>query len=185
MSNRPSSISQLPEEVREKITTLRDQGRTIKEILEALDKAFDVNVSKSALHRHLQKQGRVADNLRKSRELAKAIGRSFGDSETSDVARMNVEILHDLIMRGMIGGDDQEEQTAFDPKDLMFLATALEKAAKAQKADFETQLKAALEQERRATVTKAAESAVTTARRQGLSAETVNAIKSSILGVGA
>lgn len=183
MSNRASTITRLPDEIRAKITELRDKGHTIDEILTVLN-TLSVDVSRSAVGRYIKKQGQVAEELRRSRALAESIGRSFGDVESSKVARTNIELLHSLMMKLMIGTDDQTE-VSLDPKDAMFLATALEKVAKAGKSDFEVQIKAALEQERRATTEKAAETAVAEAKKQGLSADTVNAIKASILGVSA
>lgn len=183
MTNRPSSISRLPEQIRLKIVELRDNGRTIDEILTVLN-TLGADVSRSALGRYVKKQGQVAEELRRSRALAEAVGRSFGDTESSKIARTNIELLHSLLMKLMIGKDDQTE-VSLDPKDAMFLATALEKATKAGKADFEVQIKAALEQERRSTTEKAAETFATEAKKQGLSQDTVNAIKSTILGVRA
>lgn len=184
MTNRASSVDRLPEEIRRKITELRDKGFTIDKILEVLNTLTDEPPSRSALGRHLKKQSQVVESIRRSRAIAEGIGRTFGDKEASNVARTNIELLHSMIMRLMSGGDDTDADTIeIDAKEAMFLATALEKATKAQKADFETQLKAALEQERRQTAQKAAEVAVDTAKKQGLSKETVEAIKKSILGI--
>lgn len=178
---RKSSISRLPSEIRERISSLRDQGRTIDEIMAQLD-ALDVDVSRSALGRHVKKMDQVAREIRRSRELAEAVSRQFGDKETSQVARTNIEILHSLMMKLMIGEEDQEE-VVLDPKDAMFLATALEKASKASKLDLDRMIAAAREEEKMAATEKAAETAVKTAKQQGLSAQTVEAIKASILGV--
>lgn len=177
-----SSIDRLPDEVRARITSLRDQGRTIDEIMAALDR-LDVDVSRSALGRHLKKADQIADQMRKSRAIAESIGRSFGDDETSKVARTNVELLHSLLMKFMTGPDDFEGEVVLDAKDAMFAATALEKLAKASKSDFDMQIKAAVERERQAVTEKAAEKAEATARKQGLSGDTVDAIKKSILGM--
>ena len=181
MVSRPSTISRLPENIREKIVLLRDQGRTLDEIMAALD-ALDVNISRSSLGRYVKKHEVVAENLRKSRALAEAVGRSFGDAETSKVARTNIELLHSLMMKMMVGEDD-DAVVSLDAKEAMFLATAIEKATKASKADLETQLKARLEQERRQTLEQAATVAADTAKKQGLSKETVDAIKKNILGI--
>lgn len=185
MTNRPSTISRLPEEVREKIAQLREEGRTIDEIMMALD-ALRVDVSRSALGRHVKKLDSVTKDMMRARNIAAAIGRSFGDTETSKVARTNVEILHSLVMQLMIGGDGEGEDgqpVKLDPKDAMFLATAMEKMAKASKTDFDQQLKAAEEAARRAEREKAADTVEKEVRKAGLSAETVDAIKAKILGV--
>lgn len=178
---RNSTIARLPEEVRLKITALRDQGKTIDEIMEALDR-LDADVSRSALGRHLKKMDQVAERMRKSRQLAEAVGRQFGDAETSQVQRTNVELLHSLLMQVMVGDDDKDDVT-LDPKDAMFLATAIEKLSKASKTDLETQIKAAEERARRQAVEQAADKAEAVARKSGLSADFVQEIRSKILGV--
>lgn len=180
--NRPSTISRLPPEVKDRIASLRDQGRTLDEIMQVLNQ-LDVGISRSALGRYTKKMDRVASDLRKTREMAQAVARQFGDKEVSQVARTNMELTHTLLMKLMIGGDDDEQEVVIDAKEAMFIATALEKLTKAGKVDFDTQLAAAREQERRDATVKAAEKAATTARSKGLSEETINAIKSSILGV--
>lgn len=179
--HRTSSVSRLPVEVREKIALLRDQGRTLDEIMAALN-SLDVDVSRSALGRYTKKMDRVAADLRKSRELAQAVARQFGDKEVSQVARTNMELTHTLLMKLMIGGDDQES-VVLDAKEAMFIATALEKLTKASKVDFEAQLLAAREQARIEATEKAAEKATEVARKQGLSASIIHDIKTNILGV--
>tara|TARA_B100000686_G_scaffold246123_1_gene255490 strand:+ start:88 stop:636 length:549 start_codon:yes stop_codon:yes gene_type:complete len=179
---RPSSISRLPKEVREKISHLRDQGRTIDEIMDHLEQ-LDVEVSRSSLGRHLKKQKEVAAQIRKSRQLAEAVGRQFGDSETSKVARTNIELLHSMLMQIFIGGEDGEMgEVRLDPKDAMMLATALQKLSQASKLDVDRELKIR-EEVRKKTTADAADAAVKTARKQGLTKETVEAIKAEILGI--
>ncbi|MDX2094349.1 MAG: phage protein Gp27 family protein [Alphaproteobacteria bacterium] len=183
--NRPSSIDRLPDEVREEIARLRNSGRTINEIMAVLRSLDGIEQvpSRSALGRHLKHQEKVMERIRESRQLAEALSKNFGDKQTSDVTRMNLELLQDIILRATMAGDDEGNAAAFEPKDIMFLATALEKAAKAGKTDFDQQLSAAREIERRAATEKAADSAVAAAKKQGLSADTIKAIKQSILGV--
>ena len=179
---KPSSISRLPKEVREKISELRDRGRTIDEILAHLEE-LNVEVSRSSLGRHLKKQAEVAEQNRKSRALAEAVGRQFGDEETSKVARTNIELMHSLLMKCFIGGDaDDAEEVTISAKDAMFMATALQKLSQASKLDVDRELKIR-EEERKHAVKEAADVAVKTAREQGLTKEAVAQIKAGILGV--
>lgn len=180
--NRPSTIDRLPEELRARISSLRDQGRTIDEIMGVLN-SLDAGVSRSAVGRHLKKMDRIAADIRKSRSLAEAVSRQFGDKEVSQVARTNIELLHTLIMKVMIGSEDNDTPIELDAKEAMFVATALEKLSKAGKLDLDAQILAVKETERRAATEKAADVAATEARKQGLSATTIEAIKKSILGV--
>lgn len=175
-----SSVSRLPDEIRQKISHLRDQGRTLDEIMNALE-ALDVDVSRSSLGRYVKKQAQVADQIRRSRELSEAIGRQFGDDKTSRVARTNIELLHTLMMKLMIGGEDETE-VVLDAKDAMFAATALEKLSKASKLDVEERLKVK-EEARKEAMTAAAEIVDKTGKEKGLSAETIQELKSKFLGV--
>lgn len=178
----PKGLPFLPKEIQDKIMELRDQGRTIMEIVAALA-AIDVKTSKSAVGNYLQKKGKLAERLRATRELAKSIGRDFGDAENSAIARTNIELLHDIMMGVLMATDDDPEAEPMKPAAIMQLAVAAEKLTKASKTDIEKELKVALERERRATKEKAAEAAAETAKKQGLSRETVEAIKKSVLGI--
>lgn len=176
-----SSVTRLDKAIREEISRLREQGRTLDEILEQLQ-AMNVNVSRSALGRYTKRQARVTEEVQRSRILSEALCKSFGRDDTSKAARANIELLHALLMKLMVGDEEQEPQ-ALDPKDLMMLSIAADKLAKASKSDVEEQIKVRLETERRQTVDKAAEAAVSEAKKQGLSAETVDAIKKRVLGI--
>lgn len=183
--NRPTTIDRMPKEVREKVARLRQEGRTIDEIvavLETLVPEADMP-SRSSVGRHVEKLKRVGERMRESQQLAEALSKNFGDKQTSDLTRASLELLQDIILRTLTESDDAGDGPKFDPKDIMFLATGLEKAAKAGKTDFDQQLATAREIERRATAQKAADNAVSEAKKRGLSAETVHAIKAAILGV--
>lgn len=180
---RPSSITRLPDEVRLKIGALRDQGRTIDEILEHLEK-LDVDVSRSALARHVKKIDAVAEDMRRNRAIAEGIGRTLGDDQTGRVARMNIELLHGMLMKLMTGADEDGGPVTLEAKEAMMLAIAIEKASKASKSELDIQIKEAVETERRTATQDAAKAAEKSARKAGLSTETVEAIKASILGIG-
>jgi len=179
---KPSSIKRLPKEIREKISDLRGSGLTIDEILTHLEQ-LNVEVSRSALGRHLKKQAEVSAQLEKSRMMAEAVVRKFGDQETSKVARTNIELMHSLLMKCFIGGDgDEAADVTLSAKDAMFMATALQKLSQASKLDVDETLKIR-EEERKHALTAAADVAVKTARQNGLTKETVDKIKAEILGI--
>ena len=177
---RRSTISRLPKEIREKIADLRTNGnKTIDEIMEHLA-LLDVDVSRSALGRHLKKQEQVVAQIMRSRTLAEAVAKQFGDKETGKVARVNMELLHTLLMKVMVGEGDGE--VVLDAKEAMFVATALEKLTKATKIDQDRELKIR-DEERKAATIEAAKVVSKEAKKQGLSSEVIDAIKSQILGV--
>ncbi len=136
MANRPSSIDRLPQEVRDWIGRLRDQGCTIDEIiikLRELDK--DAVPSRSALGRHLKKAEEVAERLRKSRQVADVIVRRLGESDPDKTTRMNIELMHNVLFEIATRASDDGESVTFEPMEAMLLAKALDHLGKASKDD--------------------------------------------------
>jgi hypothetical protein len=139
--SRPSSIEQLPPEIREEIAKLRERHFTIDQILaklRELDGAQDV--SRSALGRHVKKLDEIGERIRRSREVADALVRRLGDAPESRQARLNIELMHSVILDLLAGGEDGEPVT-LDPENAMFAARALKDLAAAQKADLELTLR--------------------------------------------
>lgn len=174
-----STIRRLPRELRDAIAQLRESGRTIDEILAHL-RGMEVEVSRSALGRHVKKIDEVARDIRAQREMAIAISKDIGDKDQGEIARGNIELLQSLIMRAVSSASHNGELAA---KDLMLFSKAVSDLSKGAKLDIDIQIAAAKEQARRETLNKAAEVVTKEARRQGLSEETANAIKAKILGV--
>jgi type VI protein secretion system component VasF len=186
---RPSTIDRLPQEVRGAIARLREQGRTLDEILEHL-RALDVEVSRSALGRHVQEMAKVGERLRRSRQVSEALARELGDAPESHVARINVELLHGFIydFYALAEGEGEEADGARallrNPKAMALFAEATERLTKASRhnADFVAKV------EERAT-NKAKRDAATAveavAKARGISSETIDAIKAGVFGVRA
>lgn len=137
MANRPSSIDKLPQEVRDWIGRLRDQGCTIDEIitkLRELDK--DAVPSRSALGRHLKKAEEVAERIRKSRAVADVIVRRLGESDPDKTTRMNIELMHNILFELATRTSDEDgEPVTFEPMEVMLLAKSLDHLGKASKDD--------------------------------------------------
>jgi hypothetical protein len=187
---RPSSISRLPGEVREAIGRLRDQGRTLDEILAHLAQ-LDVEVSRSALGRHVKHLDKLGARLRQSRALAEGLGRTLGEAPGDQVARVNIELLHSFLAETLASADDadsehgEEARAALrNPKGAALFAEAVERLTKASRhnQDFVERIeKRATEAAKR----EAATSVEATARAQGLSSDVVATIKASVFGVRA
>lgn len=185
MRDQQSSVAKLPREFRDEINRKREAGFTLDQIMEHL-RGLGVEVSRSALGRYTKKQASFREAIIRSQHIAEAIGRNIGDNKTSQVAQANVDLLHSLLLKFMViteGDDPDDTENKVSSKDLMQLATAVERLAKASKTDFEQRLKEAVELERRQTKEQAAEVAAASARKSGLSADTVNSIKRDILGM--
>lgn len=131
---RQSSIRRLPAEVRELIADLRERGRTIDEVLDKL-RELDVEVSRSALGRHVKQLDAIGAEIRRSRAVAEALVKRYGEAPESRTARLNIELMHAFINKLMI--TDDGEIVSLDAKEAMFVATALQKLAQASKQDVD------------------------------------------------
>lgn len=179
---RKSDILKLPSEVRQCIATLREEGRILDDIVEAIEAEFNVKVSRSSLHRYTKSVDKVTEQIRKSRYMAESVAKHFGDKPASDIARTNIELLHSLILDIMVCDEDGDGKIDMNSGDAMKIAIALEKLTKAHKTDTERELKIREEAAKEARI-QAAKNAVKVGKKEGLTAATVEAIKGSILGV--
>lgn len=154
---RQSTIKRLPPAIRDRIGALLDQGRTLDEILTHLE-SMDVQVSRSALGRYKQHIDKVSERIRRSREVAEAIVRNQGDAPESKTARLNIELLHgvilDMISQLPDGAETPDERDAqsvlltLSPRGAMEMAKAMDHLARASKQDAD--LIAKLREEARA-----------------------------------
>lgn len=189
---RPSSVDELPDEIRSEIGRLRTQGATIDRILEHLRSLHGSAPSRSALGRHVKKMAAVGERLRRSREVAEALVRELGDAPASRTAQLNIELLHGAVFDLFNKADEDLELVDADgraalagnPEGVMMLAKALESLTRASKTDVEFVGKVeerAVEKERRA----AASRVEAIAKEAGITKATMAAIKAGIFGVKA
>ena len=130
---RPSKIDRLPLQIRDKVRTLREAGRTIDEIYEKLGE-LDVDVSRSSVGRHIQNLDKILEMTRESRKAAEMICERIGENPDNRVARANIEILHAQIMR-LNTATETGEAVRFDPQEVYFLSKALHSLTSASKVD--------------------------------------------------
>jgi hypothetical protein len=178
---RPSTIDKQPAAIRDAVGKLQDGGATIDEIVAHLA-TLDVAVSRSAVHRHVQKLAAVGDRMRQSRAVAEGLVRQLGDAPESKAARLNIELAHSAIFELMTKAEDASGIE--DPQAAMFLARSIESLTKASRHDVafieEVEKRAA------ARAQKAAAAAVdVVAKQRGIAADTLAAIKAGIFGVKA
>ncbi len=189
---RPSSIDELPEEIRSEIGRLRTQGATIDRIVEHLRSLHGAAPSRSAVGRHVKKMAAVGERLRRSREGAEALVRELGDAPASRTAQINIELMHGAVFDLFNRADDDMEMVDKDgraalqgnPEGVMMLAKALDHLTRASKTDVEFVLKIetrAAEKERR----EAAARVEAIAKDAGITKGTLAAIKAGIFGVKA
>ena len=183
MPQRPSSIDRLPEEVRAAIGKLRTQGRTIDEILAHLG-SLDVEISRSALGRHVKGLASLKERMQHSRDMAIALVDRFGEQPDNKLARLNLELMHSVVMQTITASsldeDGESQPVTFSPEEAMFLARSLQSLASAQKTDSDRTIIA-----QREALKKAAGAVKDAAGEAGLSAETADFIMKKVLGVAA
>lgn len=174
---RASSITRLPPEVREACDELIRNGRTLDEILAAL-RELGAAVSRSAIGRYAKGAKETMEKYNQAREVAKAwVGRLENDPQ-SDVARLLPEMLRAVAFQSLTSLGQSEDNAA--PEDIMLLAKALKDLSSATKTSVDVEIKLREIRER----AKAAASAVAqTAKKAGMSADTIASIKRDILGI--
>jgi len=180
--SQPSSIDKLPEEVRAAIGRLRVQGRTLDEILAHLN-ALDVDVSRSALARHVKKMATLTERMNSARNIAVALVDRFGDQPDNKLARLNLELMQSVVMQTITAAVIDEETgeaepVTFQPEDVAFLARALKELASAQKTDSDRTIIV-----QREVLKRAATAVKDSAGEAGLSDATADFIMKKVLGV--
>ncbi len=185
--SRKSSIARLEPEVRDYIGKLREQGRTLDEIVTALRKLdLDEFPSRSALGRHTKQLDAIAAKMEQSRVMADALVRRLGDAPESKTARLNMELAHTALYQllGVALGGDEDGQGAgnFTPKETMEIARALDHLTRAAKNDADM-IARVREEVRKEACEKAAEAATVAGKQQGLNEDQVAFIRAEILGV--
>jgi len=193
--SRPSKIDRLPPEIREEIGSLRERGYTIDEILGHL-RAFEIapqdRPSRSGLHRHIQGLDKISERLMRSRSVAEALVRKHGDAPEGRQARLNIEIMHSIVMDLLMAAGDQDGEAAesgavtFDPQQVSLLGRTLRDLSSASKTDADLITKLREEQRKlaEAEMKKRVDVAmVAVGKEKGLSADTIDMIKSQMLGI--
>lgn len=179
---RPSTIDQQPEVIREAIGALRAQGCTIDQIRAVLDEEHGVELKRSTLGRHVQKLDRLRSRLQESRQISEALVARLEDAGENRQLRLLVELLG----AGMFDALSQDSGEDLDPRDQMFMASAVQKLAQTLRTDadyLEHIRKAAAEKAAAEARTAAADAVETAAKKEGLSAAALQRIRQDIYGI--
>ncbi len=182
---RPSSIDLLPEDLRIKLNAaLRERRLTQTEILDhfnlLLEEREQSKISRSALSRYAVQVEETGSRLREAREAAGALVGKLGEGADSDLGRAVTEMVKTQVFDAVLDRGDEENGPDLDR--LKTLSIIIEKIAKASKLDSDREFK--IREHVEAQVKKAAVKEVDRVGKQnGLTVETISAIKSSILGI--
>ena len=177
--HQPSSIDRLDPEIKRMISDLRiEHGWTIDQIKQKLDE-LNQPVSRSALARHTKSLEEIGAELRHSREVAKALVEKTDGLAESQIAELNIELMHSMVLR-LLTATNAGEMVSFGPEDTMFLSRALGQLASARKTDADRRRK---DREEAKKEMLAAVDKVAADKSKGLTKETVDAIYHAVLGV--
>lgn len=177
---RKSSLAKLPRAVKDEVDRLiREEQATIDEIVAHLRELGHAR-SRSAVGRYKKSVEQVMGRYREAQEIAGVWVTQLGKDPNSDVGKLLVELLKTLAFTTMaqLGEDD----SAQDPRDIMFLAKALGELERAQTINVDRELK--IRKEMAEKLGKALEQAEAEGER-GLSAERVKQLREEFLGVRA
>jgi hypothetical protein len=188
---RPSSIDQMPAEIREEIGRLRMRGCTIDAILTTLRAMVPDAPSRSALGRYMLKMDALGEKMRRSRTMAEALASQLGDAPESQAARLNIELLHSTMTELFLNAAE-DDQDAMDPsgagalkgnpEGLMMMAKAVQALVSASKNNQEFITLAEKRAAEKAKKDAAAAVSKVIAGR-GISDALANEIRASIFGV--
>jgi hypothetical protein len=179
--NTPSTIDKLPPEIRDLIGRLRlEQGISIDAIRAKLLE-LDVEVSRSALGRHVRSLAEVHEKMRRSREISESLSR-MSDRADNKMLRGTLELLNSILLDVSLAQEEGEDGTfrpvEFNPLQVKALAQTAESLARAEKMDADRELRI-----RDAATKEAAQRVSKAAKSKGLGPETVDWIYKEALGV--
>lgn len=191
---RLSKIDRLPPEVKAKIASLRDNGRTVDEImaaLNALDLPDEAMPSRATVGRHIQRIDALGAKLRAIRDKADALTDDIGDGAAIKQAQINIRLMQEVMERMLVAATDDEGEagkTSISPKDAMMISVALNSTIRSSSAANQAiKGRQEIERERDERAAKLLDTAVTAAAgagEKGLSLERIQQLRRDIAGVG-
>lgn len=183
MARRPA-ITYLDGDARARIDRfLAEKQRTVDEFHAFLTETLGLEISRSAGHRYMRDYDAVASRMRESRNAAAALAQEIGaDNLQGKQGRVLIEMFQTLVQDGLLQrlGDDGSEGVS--AKDAMMLGRAIKDVLSASKIDVDRETKIR-EEARRKARQEAAQDVEKSAGQLGLSRDTIQGIKASILGV--
>ena len=144
---RKSSLKMLPPAVRHELDRiLADDRLTLDEIVEHL-RTLGAEVSRSSVHRYKSAFDEAVEDIRLTREMAKAVGQELSDLADGDATPYIVESLQVLLLKVRKQLVDEGD---IAPKDLAALARAAKDLASALRINVDMVAKAREEEKKAA-----------------------------------
>jgi hypothetical protein len=179
-----SAVDRLPENLRTKLLEmLHDQAITQAEIVDAINaEAGESLLSRSSMNRYAQRMKRFAEKNRQAKEIADAYIDKYGSDNRVKLGKVVNEQIR-LAVFDLIGEieeirEDPEIKSPQIAEMLYKLSRGLKELEQAEKLNAER-----TESIRKAALAEAAEAVEQTAKSNGLTAETIEKIKTQILGL--
>lgn len=178
---RQSTIRRLPQSLREEIGALREAGHTIDEIRAHLQQ-LGAALSRSAVGRHVKQLDAIGNEIRRSREIAEALVKRYGEAPEGRTARLNIELMHAFVNRLLVS--ETGEVVTLEPNEVMAVSRALKDLVQAARHDVarEAETRAEFAEKAADTAVKAAETAVGDAGYT-LPPEALQAIRRQVYGI--
>lgn len=174
--SRKSTIDLLDPRIQEAVNqAIKDNRATIDEIVSMI-KDMGGDASRSAVGRYVRNQNQQLAKYREAQEVAKVWVDKIGKEPDGDVGRLLIEMLRVISFKTLSNTDN------VDPMGLMLLSNAIKGIAQADKIVIDRE--AAVRKLVAVQAAKAAEEVTKTVRKAGMSDETVELIRSKILGIG-
>lgn len=175
-ANRRSTIDTLDPRIQDAVHAAIKEGRASIDDIVDIIKGMGGEASRSAVGRYVKNQNDQLRKYREAQEVAKVWVDKLGNEPDGDVAKLLLEMLRVVSFQTISNMDDA------DPQSIFFLAQSIKNIAQADKLHVDRE--AAVRKLIAAQVAKAAEEVTKTARKAGMSDETVDLIRSKILGIG-
>lgn len=173
--SRPSSITKLDPKIKEAVDAAVREGRASIDQIVELIAALGGEASRSSVGRYVKSETERMAEYREAQQRAQVWMAEIGKDPQGDVGRLNLEMLRLLAYKGI---RDTENAS---PKDLMFLGAAVKSFAQTDRLVIDTEF--AIRKLVAARAAEVAASVVKTAKKAGLSADTINVIRTEILGI--
>ena len=186
---RKSTIEQLEPELKQAIDGLLRNGKTLDQIIEHLAQlGADDAVSRSALGRYAKRTKQNWQRYQEAQQVAGVWVKKLEEDPHGDVGKLVAEMLKTLSfvtidqLLDIKEDEDGNDQPPATPQEIMFLAKAIKDLETAGATSLKRELAVREEVDRRAK--KVASQTEATLKDAGLSEDTVQLIKSNILGIG-
>jgi len=176
MAGNKSTITKLDLRIKTEVDRAVREGRASIDDIVALIRDMGGDASRSAVGRYVKNQSEQLKKYREAQEVAKVWVDKLGKEPDGDVGRLIIEMLRVVSFQTLSNMDEA------GPEDLMFLGNAIKSIAQADKlvVDKEVNIRKLIADQAQAV----AADVVKTARKAGVSAETIEIFRSQILGIG-